>query len=204
MPFSTAGMNWFGIVPPKTSSTNSKPAAARERLDAQEHLAELPGAAGLLLVAVVALGRPRDRLAVRDLGRARLDLHAVALGHALVITRRCSSPMPYSTVSLTEVLCRRARRDPRPRACAAPRRASARRRGARARSRRRTSAAGTPAASGGSGPRRANRAARRRSASPRSSRPRRCRRHRLRHLRVLLALHAEQVRELARASCRRR
>ena len=28
-PFSTAGMNWLGIVPPMTSSTNSKPAAAR-------------------------------------------------------------------------------------------------------------------------------------------------------------------------------
>jgi hypothetical protein len=30
--------------------------AARQRLDAQEHLAELAGAAGLLLVAVVAFG----------------------------------------------------------------------------------------------------------------------------------------------------
>ena len=39
--------------------------AARQRLDAQVHLAELAGAAGLLLVAVVAFGRTRDRLAVR-------------------------------------------------------------------------------------------------------------------------------------------
>ena len=34
MPFSTAGMNWRGIVPPTTSSTNSKPVPARQRLDA--------------------------------------------------------------------------------------------------------------------------------------------------------------------------
>ena len=44
--------------------------AARQRLDAQEHLAELAGAAGLLLVAVMAFGRPRDRLAVGDARRA--------------------------------------------------------------------------------------------------------------------------------------
>ena len=58
-PFSTAGRNWPGIVPPLTSSTNSKPRAARQRLDAQEHLAELARAAGLLLVAVVAFGLAR-------------------------------------------------------------------------------------------------------------------------------------------------
>ena len=34
-------------------------AAARQRLDAQEHLAELAGAAGLLLVAMVAFGAGR-------------------------------------------------------------------------------------------------------------------------------------------------
>ncbi len=56
MPFSTAGMNWPGIVPPMTSLTNSKPAAARQRLDAQENLAELARAAGLLLVAMMAFG----------------------------------------------------------------------------------------------------------------------------------------------------
>ena len=42
--------------------------AALERLDAQVHLAELAGATRLLLVAAVAFGRPRDRLAV---GHAR-------------------------------------------------------------------------------------------------------------------------------------
>ena len=55
-PFSTAGMNWPGIVPPLTCVDELEAAAARQRLDAQEHLAELAGAAGLLLVPVVAFG----------------------------------------------------------------------------------------------------------------------------------------------------
>ncbi len=76
-------MNWLGMVPPLTSSTNSKPDAARQRLDAQEHLAELAGAAGLLLVAVVALGRHRHGLAVGDARRPRVDLEAVDLAQPL-------------------------------------------------------------------------------------------------------------------------
>src|SRR6185503_446651 len=52
--------------------------AARQRLDAQEDLAELAGAAGLLLVAVVALGAAGDRLAVRDLRLLGVDLDAEA------------------------------------------------------------------------------------------------------------------------------
>ena len=57
--------------------------AALERLDAQVHLAELAGAAGLLLVAAMAFGRSRDRLAVRHARRARLDRDAVAIGDPL-------------------------------------------------------------------------------------------------------------------------
>ena len=53
------------------------------RLDPQEDLAELPGAAGLLLVAVVPLGGGGDRLAVRDARRAGLHLDVVALLHPL-------------------------------------------------------------------------------------------------------------------------
>ncbi len=49
--------------------------AAVERLDAQEHLAELTGAAGLFLVPRVALGARPNRLAERDARRARVDLH---------------------------------------------------------------------------------------------------------------------------------
>ena len=60
-----------------------KARAAPERLDAQKHLAELSGAAGLLLVPAVSLGGPRDGLPVRDARRMSLDVHAVALGHAL-------------------------------------------------------------------------------------------------------------------------
>jgi hypothetical protein len=58
-------------------------AAARQRLDAQEHLAELAGAAGLLLVAVVAFGRRRDGLAVGDARRTRVDLELVGLAQPL-------------------------------------------------------------------------------------------------------------------------
>src|SRR5690606_14045219 len=48
--------------------------AARQRLDAQEDLAELARAAGLLLVAMVPLGAARHRLAIRDLRRTGLEL----------------------------------------------------------------------------------------------------------------------------------
>ena len=57
--------------------------ATFERLDPQEHLAELAGPAGLLLVAVVPLGGLRDRLAVGDARRPGRDVHVIALGHAL-------------------------------------------------------------------------------------------------------------------------
>ena len=57
--------------------------AARQRLDAQHHLAELAGAAALLLVAAVALGPARDGLAVGDLRRAGVEFQLVLLLHAL-------------------------------------------------------------------------------------------------------------------------
>ena len=82
-PFSTAGMNWPGITPPTTSSTNSKPDAALERLDAQVHLAELTGAAGLFLVPAMTVGRTRDRLAVGHARRTGLDRDAIAFGDPL-------------------------------------------------------------------------------------------------------------------------
>ena len=76
-------MNWPGIVPPFTSSTNSKPVAARQRLDAQEHLAELARAAGLLLVAMMAFGLAGDGFAIGDARRARFHLDAVLVLQAL-------------------------------------------------------------------------------------------------------------------------
>ena len=51
--------------------------AARQRLDLEEHLAELAGAAGLLLVPAVAFGARRDGLAVGDRGRPRVELDLV-------------------------------------------------------------------------------------------------------------------------------
>ena len=49
-------------------------AAARQRLDFEVDLPELAGAAGLLLVAVVALRGNRNRLAVRNLRRLGGDI----------------------------------------------------------------------------------------------------------------------------------
>ena len=76
MPFSTAGTNCRGIAPPKMSSTNSKSAPARQRLHPDLAVAELPVAAGLLLVAAVRLDRGRDRFTVGDTRRLEVDLDA--------------------------------------------------------------------------------------------------------------------------------
>src|SRR3546814_20022623 len=54
-------------------------ATARPRLDAQEHLAELAGAAGLLLFPVVALGLPGHGFPVGGWRRAGRSLHPIAL-----------------------------------------------------------------------------------------------------------------------------
>src|SRR5439155_16936884 len=50
-----------------------------ERLDAQKHFAELPGAAGLFLVAMMSLSLELNRLAVCDLPRLGVDLEAAVL-----------------------------------------------------------------------------------------------------------------------------
>ena len=57
--------------------------AALERLDPQEHFAELARAAGLFLVPAVAFGRARDGFAVGNARRMGFDVHAIALRHAL-------------------------------------------------------------------------------------------------------------------------
>ena len=82
MPFSTAGMKFLGMEPPKMSSTNLKSSPRAERLHPDLAVAELPVAAGLLLVAAVALGRGLDRLPVRDLRLLEVDLDLVALAQA--------------------------------------------------------------------------------------------------------------------------
>ena len=50
----------------------------RQREHADVHLAELPAAAGLLLVPITAFGVGLDRLAVRDLRLAGFDFDLVA------------------------------------------------------------------------------------------------------------------------------
>ena len=67
-----------GIEPPKMSSTNSKSAAARQRLHLDLAVAELAVAAGLLLVPAVRFGAGRDRLAVRNPRRLEVHLDAEA------------------------------------------------------------------------------------------------------------------------------
>ena len=58
-------------------------AATRQRLDLEVDLAELAGAAGLLLVPVVPFGRGGDGLAIRDARRARGDFELELARHAL-------------------------------------------------------------------------------------------------------------------------
>ena len=72
-------MYWPGIVPPKTSLTNSKPCAALHRLDAEKDFAELARAAGLLFVAMMPFGLAGDRLAIGDLWRLGVDVQAAVL-----------------------------------------------------------------------------------------------------------------------------
>ncbi len=56
---------------------------ARQRLHSQKHFAELPGAAGLLLVAVMAVGAAQYRFAVGHTGRMGFQLHVVLALHPL-------------------------------------------------------------------------------------------------------------------------
>ena len=103
-------------------------AAARERLDLEEHLAELAGAAGLLLVAAVAFGLARDRLAVGDLGRLGVDLQLVLRAASSPAWRACAGrPGRASRSRAWSGGARSTGTDPRPPACAARRRGAARR-----------------------------------------------------------------------------
>ena len=94
--------------------------AARQRLDSQVHLAELARAAGLLLVAAMAFRPARDGLAIGNARRMRLDVHAVALGHALEhhAQVQLAHAVEHGLVQRSRG-ARHARTDPRPRACAA-------------------------------------------------------------------------------------
>ena len=60
-----------------------EPGPACQRFDAQEDLAELSRAAGLLLVPVMAFGRRGDGLAIGDARRPGLDFEPIDLAQAL-------------------------------------------------------------------------------------------------------------------------
>ena len=83
-----------------------RPQHGRQRLDAQEDFAELAGAAGLLLVPVVAFGEGGDRFAVGDARRAGVHFHAVAFAHALQhhLQMQVRQPAHHHLVELLVVL----------------------------------------------------------------------------------------------------
>ena len=79
MPFSTAGMKFLGIEPPKISLANSKLLPRGQRLHLDPAIAELAVTAGLLLVAALDVGPAANGFAVGNLRRFQGDIHAVAL-----------------------------------------------------------------------------------------------------------------------------
>ncbi len=76
-------MYCVGIAPPTTSLANSNPAPRGSGSTRKIHLAELACAAGLLLVAVVAVGAVAHRLSVRDLRRPGHELEPELALHSL-------------------------------------------------------------------------------------------------------------------------
>ena len=68
--------------PPKISLANSNFAPRAQRLHLDPAIAELPVAAGLLLVPPLDVGLPANGLAIRNLGRLQRDIHAITLLHA--------------------------------------------------------------------------------------------------------------------------
>ena len=105
-PFSTAGRNCPGIVPPLTSSTNSKPLPRGSGSMRRNTSPNWPGAAGLLLVAMMAFGLGADGFAIGDARRARSRLRRRSVSFSRSsMTRRCRSDRPRITVSLVSVSC---------------------------------------------------------------------------------------------------
>ena len=79
MPFSTEGIQFLGIAPPKMSSTNSMPVPRGRRLQIDAADAELPVAAGLFLVFAFGVGFAANRFAIGNLGRLERQVHVIAL-----------------------------------------------------------------------------------------------------------------------------
>ena len=96
-------MSDVGIAPPFDRIDEFEAGAARQRLDAQVDLAELARAAGLLLVPGVAFGRRGDGLAIGDARRRASSTSSLNwLAMRSSTERRCRSPKPHSTVSLSD------------------------------------------------------------------------------------------------------
>ena len=83
MPFSTDGIYSFGTLPPLISSMNLKPEPRSPGVTLDLDLAELAGAARLLLVGVGQLDRLREILAIGDLRRADIGLDLELALHAV-------------------------------------------------------------------------------------------------------------------------
>ena len=96
MPFSTEGIKFLGMAPPKISSTNSNPAPRGSGSNRTRQTAELPVAAGLLLVLAFGVGLAANGLAVRHLGRMQLDSTLKRLRSLATTTSMCCCPEPAS------------------------------------------------------------------------------------------------------------
>src|SRR5260370_856023 len=78
--------------------------ASRQWLHAQHHFAELPGAAGLLLVAIMPLGLGADGFPIGDLRWPRHHLELVLLGQSLQPVAQIS-PGPAWLMSTCSLPC---------------------------------------------------------------------------------------------------
>ena len=105
-PFSTAGMYWRGMAPPTTCVVELEALAPTERLELQVDDAELPVAAGLLLVPAFGFGRLRDGLPVGDRTSSTLDLDAELARQALEDDRQVGLAEPARTVWWVSSSCR--------------------------------------------------------------------------------------------------
>src|ERR1700689_3434969 len=82
-PFSTAGINSRGTLPPLTASSNSKPEPGISGSNVVFTPGELAGAAGLLAMDIIDIGFAGDGLAIGDLRRADIGVHLELALHAI-------------------------------------------------------------------------------------------------------------------------
>ena len=83
MPFSTAGIYSFGMLPPLTSSLKMMPEPRSPGFDRELDAAELARAARLLLVGVIDVDLLREIFAIGDLRRADIGFDLELAPHAV-------------------------------------------------------------------------------------------------------------------------